>query len=266
MVATIRGKVKNLKTAFMIMSGKSSDKYILFDQIVLKATEDKLTSMSMTKGRGIVGAFEFFNFDVKIDDEEEMLIPINVPKIFNYLNKLASSDTEIIITYDGKTFLLKTEMDDASIAGVTIDSVETNLDKFPFKFDEKTKTALYKNGKVKPTTTIELDAEILKGLIVRAELTDTDYYPIEFQEPNKIIARCGDEKDRRNDSIKHRRNDLIVTGEPCKVVLSQGFREVFGVLDGMIRITGKTGYPIWVYQETPDYTAGFLMAPRKESK
>jgi len=249
-----------LKKALTLMSGRINDKNLLFNPIVVTATKDQLVSRSAKQGNTVFGLFTFNNFVVNVD-EEELAIPMDVNKIIQYLS-LAESDDEVTLRYDGKTFTLETKTDDCTIPGITIDSVKSNVKKPPFAIEDG--VALYKSGTVKPTTRVDLDVSMLKDLIDRAKITKTDYYPLEFTAPNVFTARCGDELDRRSDSIKTVRNNVTVEGDTCNVVLSNGFEEVFGILDGLVKLHCKSAYPVWIVKETPDYTASFFLAPRKE--
>lgn len=227
--------------------------------IQVKDSADKTTIMSMGKFGGFEG----------ITVKEEMTIGIKVPKVMGYLKDLFNSDEEIVWTQDDGDLIITGGQDIVRTALLDPKAIKYHTDELDFTIDEKQKVALYKKGTIKPTTIVELDSSILKGIAKRAGIIGQEYYPINIEPPNKIFCDIGSRKDKTKDVINFSTEEAMVKGEPCQTTLGKGFKEVVAVLKGNVLMSGlnpeKTKgkqAPLWVYQKTDNYEVGFFIAPR----
>lgn len=261
----IKGKTSVFKTMLEVASLAGT-----FDELGLVVAKDAITiqvkdsaDKTTIMSQGIFGGFE------GITVKETMTIGIKVPKVMGYLKELFGSDEEISWTIDDGDLLITGSQDIVRTALLDPKAIKYYTEELDFTIDEEQKVALYKKGSIKPTTIVELDSAILKGIAKRASIIGQEYYPINLEPPNKIFCDIGSRKDKTKDVINFSSEEAMVKGEPCQTTLGKGFKEVVGVLKGNILMSGlnpeKTKgkqAPLWIYQKTDEYEVGFFIAPR----
>lgn len=261
----IKGKTSAFTKMLMVASLSKT-----FNEIVMEPKDKEILIQirSDSEQAAISSKLRFFGFEISGTPEK---IGLNVTKVLGYLKDIFKGEDEIVWTVDSGDLIISGGLDVVKIALLEPKNIKTYAEKLQFQIDETDKVALYKKGTLKPTTKATLNSEIFKGISMRAAKVGQEYYPIELIPPNKFQCSVGSRsKDKTNDTIDYKREDILVEGTEMRTILGFGFKEMAAVLDGDIMVSGvdesvfKKPAPLWVYQCTDEHEIGFFIAPRAE--
>jgi len=244
-----------------MLVGATKSRKTYFGEVILELTTDTINCKATDSDRTIFLVSEFRNFTVKTT-KKGMSIAISPLTWLKYMNTLFSPDDEITVECEEHTIKIIGPKDQATIPATDPELVNSKVDVIPFKLDDNVPS--YKKGTIKATTIVEIDVNIMRELMKRAQLVGQYFYPLSFQTPNKFTPTVGDVTRRDSATITSTFDNLVVEGENLDVILAEGFEVIFNSLDGVVKLHGKTNFPLWVVKETQDYTVGFMVAPRKE--
>ena len=263
MVTTITGKVGKVRKMLNLLmcpdkdAGKAG---AMFPSVVLKLTvgaPGTIECIAMTEKKSVIARSAFYDFHIAGEDAE---VAIDCVKFNKYLSTLAAPEEDVQLEFDQDFTRIILPQDIASIPSMDPEHVTTAVAEYPFVVDEHN-VPMFKKGKSKLTTKVELDVGIIQQTLRKGSLVGAEAYPLTFDKDG-IKTVLGNKTNRSEAHIESSSKDISVTGPDFNVTLGDGFNGVFTTLEGVVFILGRTDHPIYVAKQIPEYELSFVITPK----
>lgn len=136
------------------------------------------------------------------------------------------------------------------------DDIKSRLEKFPFKYDEKTNT--WKAGQVSFDTYIKIDADEFKEVIEDGEQVQHRSFPITVTKD--AITAIVEDTDSGAQNERELNHIKIETKEAIESLFSKGFGNVFGQLSGNIEIWMANNEAMVIQKKDENITVVYVIA------
>ncbi len=238
-----------------------------FDPIPIKITEDKIITNTSDEGNTCRCTVEFTEFDIELEeDEEEMVFEVITDNLLDMLSP-CPSDAHTIMTAIGQSklqfdtpneriqYTVQSTSEGEFIDGQHFEKDGDELYMFPSEEDEK----------VKLPSAIKIGSKEWSALNTRRKKSDElDAIRINI-DGSDVFGHIGE---LGQESVNPRRYEIdveeILESEENDIKFSMIIDEVGKTIGGTVKLYWAGYSPLFIVDEEEDYSAVYVVAPRKE--